>query len=389
MFGLASAARHGGVVLGITMKTTTLFLAGDVMTGRGLDQAMKHPGAPTLHEPSIRDARRYVELARAAHGPMPTPIDPGYLWGDALAELAERAPDVRVINLETSITTSNEWCRGKDVHYRMHPANIDHLTAAGIQVASLANNHTLDWGRSGLGETIGVLRRVGIKAVGAGRGLAEASEPAVVRLNAADEGSGRVLVWAVGSSTSGIPGDWAATDHASGLDLLSAIDATTADRLVARVAAVKQPGDIAVISIHWGSNWGFDVPEEFVLFAHRLIEGGVDLIHGHSSHHVRPVEVYRERLILYGCGDLIDDYEGIDSHARYRSDLGLMYFPTFEIITGRLVGLSMVPMQMRRFHLCRVDEQDAGWVRDTLSAISKPFRCVVEFDQPDVLSLRW
>ena len=48
-----------------------------------------------------------------------------------------------------------------------------------------------------------------------------------------------------------------------------------------------------------------------IRFAHRLIDAGVDVVHGHSSHHPRPIEVYRGKLILYGCGDTIDDYEGI------------------------------------------------------------------------------
>lgn len=371
------------------MQTTTLFLAGDVMTGRGLDQAMQHPGSPTLHEPSVRDARRYIALAEAAHGSLPMPITPAYLLGDALAVLQERAPAARIINLETSITTRNDWCRTKDIHYRMHPANIACLTSAGIHIAALANNHTLDWGRRGLVETLGVLRRAGIQPVGAGQNLAEARLPAVLPLDPVRGGAGQVLVWAVGSLTSGIPGDWSADQHSSGLDLLPGIDAAAADQLAARVAAVKQPGDIAVISVHWGTNWGFDVPEDFIAFAHRLIEGGVDLVHGHSSHHVRPIEVYRDRLILYGCGDLIDDYEGIAGHGRYRSDLGIMYFPTLEVSTGRLVGLAMVPMQMRRFQLCHADEEGVSWLRDTLSRISHGFGCSVEIQPPSVLSLRW
>jgi poly-gamma-glutamate synthesis protein (capsule biosynthesis protein) len=64
------------------------------------------------------------------------PITPAYLWGDALAVLDERVPAARIINLETSITTCSDWCRDKDIHYRMHPANIDCLTAAGIQIAA-------------------------------------------------------------------------------------------------------------------------------------------------------------------------------------------------------------------------------------------------------------
>jgi poly-gamma-glutamate capsule biosynthesis protein CapA/YwtB (metallophosphatase superfamily) len=371
------------------MKTTTLFLAGDVMTGRGLDQVMQHPGAPTLHEPGVRDARRYVALAEAAHGPIPAPVSPAYLWGDALAVLDQHAPDSRIINLETSVTTSNDWCWAKEVHYRMHPANISCLTVAGIQVASLANNHTLDWGRRGLAETLGALQRAGIQTVGAGKNAAEANLPAVLPLKAAGEPGGRVLVWAIGSVTSGIPGDWAATDRDSGIDLLPVLDARAADRLAARVAAVKQPGDIAVISIHWGSNWGFEVPRDFRQFAHRLIEGGVDLVHGHSSHHVRPIEVYRDRLILYGCGDLIDDYEGIAGHEGFRGDLGLLYFPMLEVATGRLVSLAMVPMRMRRFRLSRVYGEGLNWLRDALSRISRGFGCSVEIEQRDVLALRW
>ena len=76
-----------------------------------------------------------------------------------------------------------------------------------------------------------------------------------------------------------------------------------------------------------------------IRFAHRLIDGGVDLVHGHSSHHPRPIEVYRKKLILYGCGDLVDDYEGIGSHRGYRDDLRLLYLPRLDPVSGELVEL--------------------------------------------------
>ena len=76
---------------------------------------------------------------------------------------------------------------------------------AGIQVASLANNHTLDWGRQGLRDTLGVLQGAGIQTAGGGRNRAEARQPAVVPLDTLGAGAGRVLVWAVGSVTSGLP----------------------------------------------------------------------------------------------------------------------------------------------------------------------------------------
>jgi hypothetical protein len=52
-----------------------------------------------------------------------------------------------------------------------------------------------------------------------------------------------------------------------------------------------------VVTIHWGANWGYGVPADQVRFAHRLIDGGISLIHGHSSHHPRRVEVYRGQAI--------------------------------------------------------------------------------------------
>lgn len=92
--------------------------------------------------------------------------------------------------------------------------------------------------------------------------------------------------------------------------LLTDLSDRTATRVARRALAEKRLGDITVVSVHWGSNWGYEVDDRQIDFAHRLIDEGVDVVHGHSSHHPRPIEVYREKLILYGCGDTVDDYEG-------------------------------------------------------------------------------
>jgi poly-gamma-glutamate synthesis protein (capsule biosynthesis protein) len=107
----------------------TLFVCGDVMLGRGVDQILPQPGDPTLWEPSVRDARAYVELAERVNGPIRRPVDVTWVWGDALDVLDAAAPDVRVVNLETSLTRSDDVWRGKDVHYRMSPANLACLAA--------------------------------------------------------------------------------------------------------------------------------------------------------------------------------------------------------------------------------------------------------------------
>jgi poly-gamma-glutamate synthesis protein (capsule biosynthesis protein) len=88
----------------------TLFLCGDVMTGRGIDQVLPQPSDPRLYEPSVKTAVRYVELAEKVNGPIPKPVDFSYIWGDALRELEQVQPAVRIINLETAVTESTTEC---------------------------------------------------------------------------------------------------------------------------------------------------------------------------------------------------------------------------------------------------------------------------------------
>ena len=139
----------------------TLFLCGDVMTGRSIDQVLAHPSEPRIYEPYVRDARGYVELAEKINEPIAKPISFPYIWGDALTEFERVSPDLRIINLETSVTSSNDYWKGKGINYRTHPRNIPCITAANIDGCSLANNHVMDWGYAGLQETLATLRLKG------------------------------------------------------------------------------------------------------------------------------------------------------------------------------------------------------------------------------------
>ena len=338
-----------------------LALCGDVMLGRGVDQVLPHPGDPALREEWVRDARRYVELAEAVNGPVPRPVDPGWPWGDALPVLA--AADVRIVNLETSVTRSDDFAPGKAVHYRMHPANLPALSVARPDVCVLANNHVLDFGRRGLAETLDTLAGAGLRVAGAGRDAAGAERPAVLPVG----GGRRVLVAAVGVRSSGIPGSWAATADRSGVAYLDEVSDAAADDVLHRIERVRGERDLVVVSVHWGPNWGYETPAEERRFAHRLIDGGVDLVHGHSSHHPREIEVHAGKLVLHGCGDLVDDYEGIGGHERFRPDLRLLYLATLDAGSGRLVGLRMTPLQAQRLRLQRASPGDCRWLGDRLA----------------------
>src|SRR5271157_1201986 len=101
------------------------------MTGRGVDQVLPYRSDPVLHEPYVRSAVEYVEMAEKASGPIPKPVSLFYVWGDAAAELEQVAPEARIVNLETSITTSEDYDH-KGINYRMHPGNMPCLIAAKI-----------------------------------------------------------------------------------------------------------------------------------------------------------------------------------------------------------------------------------------------------------------
>jgi poly-gamma-glutamate synthesis protein (capsule biosynthesis protein) len=406
-----------------------VFLCGDVMTGRGIDQALPHPVDPVLYEPYVRDAREYVAFAEKAHGPISRPVSFKYIWGDALEELDQAASvaepasggqplqsnehgecdqaarrgwatqpletsgcppgarrvDIRIVNLETAITSAETPWPHKGINYRMHPQNAGCLTTAGISACALANNHVLDWGYEGLLETLQTLDAAGIAHSGAGNNAEQAMQPAVFDTPA----NNRVLLFSFGSITSGIPREWKATSISPGVNLLDDLSEKTAARACDEMRAHQQPGDLLIASIHWGTNWGHEIPREQIAFAHRLIEGGIAIVHGHSSHHVKAIEVFKGRLILYGCGDFITDYEGISGHQMFRGDLALMYLIDLDPHGGKLINARLVPMHMRRFRLERASASDAKWMCDLLNELGKPFGTASKLEQDGSLMLAW
>jgi poly-gamma-glutamate synthesis protein (capsule biosynthesis protein) len=333
------------------------------MCGRGIDQVLAHPCSPEIYEDYMRSAEDYVLLAERANGPIPRQNGRSYVWGTALEQLERMQPDARIVNLETAVTHSNDRVH-KGINYRMSPENARCLAAAKIDCCILANNHVLDWGRAGLKETLATLQELNIKVAGAGRSEGETRAPAVLNLPKA-----RLLVFSFGSPSSGVSVDWAATGNAAGVNLLPDMSEKSALRVAEQIIALTRPGDLMVVSIHWGSNWGYHVPDEQRMFAHTLIDmAGVSIIHGHSSHHPRPIEIYRDRLILYGCGDFLNDYEGIRGYERYRDDLTLMYLVDLDPASGSLRALKLVPLQIKNFRLSTPSQGDIEWTRQDARA---------------------
>lgn len=359
-----------------------LCLCGDVMIGRGIDQALPYPCDRILYEPFVTDARVYVNLAEKRNGPIKIPLSLSHIWGDCLSELDFQKPDATIINLETSITTSRDYWRNKGINYRVSPENARCLLAAKITCCTLSNNHVLDWGYSGLTETLLSLQNMRISTAGAGQNKELASRPAILRVSPEI----RVLVYSIGLESSGIPISWAASSERAGVYLFND---TTIEELERSIMTYRRPKDLVIISLHWGSNWGYQVFSDQIELAHTLIDClGANIVFGHSSHHPRALEVYHNALILYGCGDFINDYEGIRGHEDYRGDLSIMYFVTLGPTMG-VREVILTPFQIRHFQLNKISQDDFEWLYATLNEHYEPFRVSACRSQNQRLTLAW
>lgn len=298
---LAASDKQGSICLGFT---------GDVMLGRGIDAILPFHVDGTLYESYMRHAIGYVNLAIKENGPLPQneikECGSNYIWGDLIGTF-KSIPDMMIVNLETTLTTSNDYAKGKGINYRAHPSNVESLRAFGENsIVTLANNHVLDWGDSGLKETIMTLDEAQIKHAGAGYTIDDAMKPATSTIN-----NKQIAVVAVGLPSAGVPMQWSANKKKSGVYVKEHESLSTAEDIMKAFNEYADSDSIKIVSIHMGPNWNAAVPINWRNFTHSLIDHGADVVVAHSSHHVKGIEVYKNKFISYGLGDFLNDYEGI------------------------------------------------------------------------------
>lgn len=328
------------------------------MTGRAIDQLFASHNADDFGKPGHVPAQQYRDWSAACNGALQTPVEHDYIWGEALAAFDHAQADFRLVNLETAITRSDAWEK-KAFNFRMHPDNLPCLAEAKLDCCALANNHILDFGHAGLVETLESLARAGIGYAGAGRDSREAQQACVREL---PQGI-RILVFSWGCADSGVRPHWQAGPASPGVNFLPDFTENTARHMAEQVLSVRRPGDIVIASIHWGENWVREIPARHRWLAHYLIDHvGVDVVHGHSSHHPLGMEIHQGKLVLYGCGDLINDYEGKPQFQPMKPSLGALYFADLDIRTGHLHSLKFQPVQRRRFRLDMPSKEDSDWL---------------------------
>jgi poly-gamma-glutamate capsule biosynthesis protein CapA/YwtB (metallophosphatase superfamily) len=297
----------------------TVALAGDVMLGRGVNEALRTLGS---EEP----------------------------WGDVLPPLA--SADLRIVNLECALTGHEEpWSRTPKVfHFRADPSAVEVLRAASIDACSLANNHILDFEKQGLLDTLKHLDAADIRYAGAGRDPEEAARPALLRSDHAN----RVALLAF---TDNEP-PFAAGPERPGTNYLPvSLEPEVLRRVEAAVGAAHGAGaDTIVFSNHWGPNMVQRPSDLFRRFARAVMDRGADVYYGHSAHIFQGVEIYQGKPILYDTGDFIDDY-AVDP--RLRNDRSFLFRISLEGGELRRMELFPVVLSYARVDLAKGSEREA------------------------------
>jgi poly-gamma-glutamate capsule biosynthesis protein CapA/YwtB (metallophosphatase superfamily) len=296
-------------------REITLALTGDVMLGRGVNEALRSalPGEP---------------------------------WGDLLPLLL--SADLRVINLECAITEHERpWSRTPKVfHFRADPSAVEVLRAARVDACALANNHTLDFEEKGLLDTLAHLETAGIRHAGAGRNLEEAAQPVLLD-------GGVALV----AFTDNEP-PFAASPETPGTNYLPvSTEPEVLRRVEEAIGAAREAGARTVVfSNHWGPNMVRRPKAAFRRFARAVVDRGADVYYGHSAHVFQGVEIYRGKPILYDTGDFIDDYA---VHPDLRNDRSFLFRISMEDGDFRRLELFPVVLPYARVELARDEEREA------------------------------
>ncbi|MBV9470883.1 MAG: CapA family protein [Abitibacteriaceae bacterium] len=218
------------------------------------------------------------------------------------------AADIAFGNLECPLAT-----HGVKVHkkfcFKPDPATVKCLTGAGMDVLSLANNHSMDCGRIGLDETMATLRANGLHWCGAGENLAGAEQPTVLNIKG-------VKVAFVGFCQFLPEGSFLRDDAPT-------IAFASEEAVRRAVSVARQQADVVIASFHWGEEY-YSLPHENqVQLAHAAVAAGADLVLGHHPHVFQALEVVkhqvgghpRRALIAYSLGNFVFDApRAWDSH---------------------------------------------------------------------------
>ena len=219
----------------------------------------------------------------------------------ALPEL--KAADLALVNLECVVSTLGEQGvikgEGGPYYYRARPEMLQVLTEAGVNLVTVANNHSGDYGPEALMQQQALLEAVGIAYAGSGQDKQTAFAPTYCQV-----GEVKVAVFAIDSTQH----RFAAQENSPGVAYLPPDQPTLWHEILAPlIAGAKQHADLVLVALHWGANQEEQPDQHEIAIGHVIIDAGADAILGASAHCLQGIEVYRNKPIIHDAGDLLFD----------------------------------------------------------------------------------
>lgn len=300
----------------VLAQRITLIAAGDICLAHGVEQRMSQSGS-------------------------------GYPF--AALNTTLRGADITFGNLECCLANGGKAVP-KKYNFRGKPENAAALREAGFRIVSLANNHSLDYGKDALAETIRTLERYGVRYVGAGRTMAEAHSLRIITVRGVRVG----FLAYLGLFPPILP-------------LRSnepAVAMAEIDRLRAEVQAARPKVDVLIVSLHAGVEYTFRHSARQETLAHAAIDAGADMFIGHHPHVVQDTETYRNRPIFYSLGNFVFDPSPtfLREPDKPWSGMVVATLGKGKLPQARLIDLRIVDRQPRFKH-----RQDADYVRGVLA----------------------
>lgn len=287
-----------------------------------------------------------------------------------------RSADVSLVNLECVLATRGYFFpKGEEMphQYRGRPEMLDVLTEAGVDVATVANNHAMDYGPDALLECCELLTAAGIAPTGGGKNYRDASTPAYVKV-------GDLVLAFIGLDTETTM--TAATETQGGVFYASGNDAIK-KALKPVIAEANRKADLVVFTPHWGKNFTDNPSSDRVELAQWIIDQGVDAILGHSAHQLHGIEIYKGCPIVYDMGSFF-----FDRVTKYRFPLGAGFILTFD--RDGFNGLTLRPaiLEINRTRLAK--RKEIKKIQDLVINFSKELDPDIEFGYDgDVLTLKF
>jgi len=258
--------------------------------------------------------------------------------------------DLLLGNLESSITNITERAE-KTFNYRIHPKYSRALKIHRNMFLNVANNHIMDYKIKGMYDTLNELDILGIKHSGAGKNISEAMKHVVMNING-------IKIGIVGCADH--YDHWSATDNKPGIYY---VDYNNYNHILDHIKKIRKDVDILIMSIHWGGNLVKGIGNKYQKFAKDVFNSGVNIMHGHSSHHVKCIRHNNSHMIMYGIGDFINDYS---INEDYRSNLGVIV----KVLTDGK-SIQRVSIHPTKIDNRKVDILSVGSERDYICNIVK------------------